>query len=385
MMMQMKITSVVMFLALLLALGWQPRAGVAQNQGQNKTHTVEAGETLYSIARQYNVLVDELTEWNNLSGNDLSIGQVLIVGKTEQGSEDGVTHEVRASETLFSISKQYGVSITEIKRWNSLESNNLDIGQQLTIYPPDNRSSIVDRNSRQSLVVNTPVTNNTYYTVKSGDTLFRIAGQHNMTVDELKALNDLTSNTIRVGQQLTVKKNQTAPSVSESIAESSPQGNFVNYSVQQQQSRQEILQKFNMAEEEFVALNPDISSDVFRSGQKITVIVPPTRAHKNPYTVQADLKNLGETPVSVYDSTQIGTTTTSGELYNPDQLTAAHSNIALGSVIFIQNPETNKGIYVRINDRFSGNGLRLSHAAVQSLGLPSTANVNGTVTIYQDQ
>jgi len=362
-----------------------------QEREAETTHTVQAGETLYSIARQYEVTVRELREWNSLSGNEIAVGQTLIVARREPaspGSGDAVVHEVEEQETLFSISKQYGVSIAELKAWNNLEDNNLSVGQELKIYRSDNDTGArPDGGSEDSLVDNTPVpvSANTYYTVKSGDTLYRIARDHNMTVDELKALNDLTSNTIRIGQRLTVNKARpAAPSVSEEASETSPQGQFVVYTLNEQQSLSTILNRFEMAEEEFYALNPDIdSTSTFRSGQQITVLTPPSSSYNNPYTVQANLRNLGETLVVPYDSTDIGKTTTSGELYNPDQLTGAHSNIALGNVIFVRNPRSGKGIYLRINDRFSGNGLKLSHAAVRALDVSFADST--TVNIYQDQ
>lgn len=367
-------------LFMVLLLGWQ-YAALAQSQ---QTHTVKAGETLFHISKQYNVSVQQLRAWNNLSGNELNVGQTLVVGKAggEQQTGNAITHKVQPRETLFSISKQYRVSISELKRWNNLSGNDLNIGQQLKIYPPKEQPGSTQNNTQGSLVVDTPTRNNTYYTVKSGDSLYKIAKEHGMTIEELKSLNDLTSNTIRVGQRLTVRKvGQAAPSVAQNSEESTPQGAFVVHTVSSGSSLQAILNKFDMTEAEFRALNPDISS--VQSGQKVTVLLPPSRSYQNPYTVQSNLKDLGKTAVSVYSDNQVGTTTTSGELYNPNQLTAAHSNIALGNVIFIQNPANKKGIYVRINDRFSGNGLKLSCAAVQSLEL--NASSNATVNMFQDQ
>lgn len=348
-----------------------------------QTHTVQSGETLFSIAKKFDVSVEQLREWNNLSGNNLEVGRSLIVSQGSSASSgDAITHTVQPQETLFSISKQYRVSISELKQWNNLSSNNLNVGQKLTIYPPDENAASQSDTS-QNLVVNTTTKANTYYTVKSGDTLYQIGQQFGMSLDELKTLNDLTSNTIRVGQRLTVRKpTQAAPSVAQSASESTPQGAFVMHKVERGSSLQDILQKYEMTEPEFNALNPDVSSPL-RSGQEVTVLLPPSRNYKNPYTVQSSLKDLGKTVVTAYDSSQKGTTTTSGELYNPNELTAAHSNIALGNVIFIQNPRNKKGIYVRINDRFSGNGLKLSRAALQSLDLSGSGNA--TVNMYQDQ
>ena len=370
------------FIAFLILFGIQT---LSQAQ-ERPTHTVKTGETLFSIARQYEVSVTQLRDWNNLEDNELSVGQQLIVGQ-EQGATpnqpQAVTHTVQPQETLFSLSKQYKVSISAIKQWNDLSGNNLSIGQELTLYPPDESASeaLPDSLQKTALVVNNTTTENTYYTVKSGDTLYQIAEEHNMTVDELKNLNDLTSNTIRIGQQLTVRKTgQAAPSVAQSAGDMSPQGAFVVHRVESGSSIQSILREFNMTEAEFRALNPDVGSSL-RSGQQVTVLLPPTTTQQNPYRVQSNLKNLGQTAVTQYAENQKAGTTTSGELYNPEEYTAAHSNITLGNVIFIRNPRNNKGVYVRVNDRFSGEGLKLSKAAMQTLELQE----NGSVNIYQDQ
>ncbi|HET6528549.1 MAG TPA: LysM peptidoglycan-binding domain-containing protein [Balneolaceae bacterium] len=335
------------------------------------THTVEAGETLFNIAQQYNVEVQQLKQWNNLHSNRLSIGQVLTVRKS---SPEKIVHTVEAGETLFSISKKYDVNIAELKSWNNLSTSSLDVGQKLTVYPgqstdQQDRSIVVDKKTQQ----------NTYYVVKSGDSLYRIAAEHGMTVKALKILNDLRSNTIRVGQHLTVRAPSTPPSIAKS-AESSPQGKFIAYRVSGE-SLPELLSTFKMSEDEFWALNPDADSSL-RSGQQVTVLAPPGRSYENPYLVSADLQNLGSTKALKYSASAKGTSTTNGELYNPEALTAAHSNISLGSVIFIKNKENEKGIYVRINDRISGNGLKLSSAAWNVLGL---SEANPAVTIYQNQ
>lgn len=346
---------------------------------QQKTHTVQSGETLFSIAQQYSVEVQQLKEWNKLQSNQLTVGQTLFVQPPEE--ESAITHTVKPQETLFSLTKQYGVSIAEIKSWNDLEGNNLSIGQELKIFPGSPSDEGTDP-SENSIVVSSDIQENTYYTVKSGDTLYKIARAHNMSLEELKELNDLAGNTISIGQQLTVRARSTPPSVAETATESSPQGKFVTYRVSEHQSLESILSKFQMDEHEFRALNPDISSGTFETGQKMTVLAPSTKAYPNPYQNRANLKNLGETPVSRYSTSEEGQTTTSGELFVPGELTAAHSNIAMGTIIFVENPVNNKGIYVRINDRVSSNGLKLSEEAWQALSFSSSSPV---VQIYQNQ
>lgn len=363
------IKSITSFIVLILCVSLSTVA-------QTTTHTVQKGETLFNIAQQYNVEVAQLKQWNDIQADQLAVGQTLVIRKTSQ--ENGTTHTVQPQETLFSISKKYNVSIAEIKAWNNLESNNISVGQKLTIYPSEENNS-----GQRSIVVDNETQQNTYYTVKSGDSLFRIAQEHDMEVEELKQLNNLTSNTIRVGQRLTVRDNKgEAPPSVETTIESSPQGKFASYEISgNSETLKEILTKFRMDEEEFQALNSGIDGTTFEPGQTVTVLAPANKTYKNPYLSNANMQSLGTASVSRYSKSEQEKPTTNGELYNPQSLTAAHSNIAMGSVIFIENPNNKKGIYVRINDRNSGNGLKLSEAAWQMLQFKSS---NPSVTIYQD-
>ncbi|NGP88639.1 LysM peptidoglycan-binding domain-containing protein [Fodinibius halophilus] len=363
--------SVIPFITLLLVI-------TLGSLAQSTTHTVKEGETLFSIAQQYGIEVQQLKKWNaDITANELSVGQSLIIRAGNPNNEDKTVHTVEKQETLFSISKMYNVSIAEIKRWNELSSNNLSVGQKLVIYPSK------ESDKKRSIVVEEDTQQNTYYTVKSGDSLYRIAQSHNMSVAELKELNDLSSNTIRIGQKLTVRSQggEAPPSVA-SKANSSPQGKFISYKVTEgTKSVDELLNKFRMSETEFRALNNGIKGSTLRPGQTVTVLAPPTKSYNNPYLNDANKKSLGSTSVSKYGKNEKASPTTNGELYNPQALTAAHSNIALGSVIFIENPENKKGIYVRINDRNSGSSLKLSATAWQLLGFTSS---EPTVMIYQN-
>ncbi|MFN3839358.1 MAG: LysM peptidoglycan-binding domain-containing protein [Cyclobacteriaceae bacterium] len=114
---------------------------------QENVHKVAEKETLFSISRMYNVTIDELKQWNNLTDASLSVGQELVI-KKPAASAPAVTpalppvqsvqsfHTVAAKETLFSISRQYGVSVQQIKEWNNLSSEDLKIGQQLLVTQP---------------------------------------------------------------------------------------------------------------------------------------------------------------------------------------------------------------------------------------------------------
>lgn len=153
------------------------------DNGNDNYYVVKSGDTLWSIARKYNLSVNELKALNNLSSNALSVGQRLIVGK--ESSNDYV---VSAGDTLWAIARKFNVSIDDIKALNNLSSNNLSIGMTLKIPLYSNK-----QNEETNV-----------YVVKSGDSLWSIARMFNSTIDEIKSLNGLKSNVLRIGQRLVV-------------------------------------------------------------------------------------------------------------------------------------------------------------------------------------
>ena len=153
------------------------------DDGNDNYYVVKSGDTLWSIARKYNLSVNELKALNNLSSNVLSVGQRLIVGK--ESSNDYV---VSAGDTLWAIARKFNVSVDDIKALNNLSSNNLSIGMILKIPLYSNK-----QNEETNV-----------YVVKSGDSLWSIARMFNSTVDEIKSLNGLKSNVLRIGQRLVV-------------------------------------------------------------------------------------------------------------------------------------------------------------------------------------
>ncbi len=364
----------------------------ANAQQSDNEHVVQQGETLFSISRQYDVTVSELRLWNNLDSDDLQTGQVLRL--TPPTGEDRIVHTVQPGESLFGISRQYNVTIAEIQQWNSIDGTALDAGTELIIYPVDETEEELppsieeieqmDEEERTSIVrrLDEAPAGSETYVVRSGDTLYQIAREHDMTVNELRELNNLQDDMLRVGQRIMVKRVRTAPSVAEGAEDSTPQGKFALYRVQSGQNLDTILSRFRMSRAELNALNSGVAESGISQGQQITVLLPPTRNFDNPYKSDANLENLGTVPVMRYSNDDRATPTTSGELYNPSQLTAAHSNMALGNIIYIENPSNGNGVYVRVNDRQSGEGLKISHKAYELLGFSAVEQPQ--VTIYLD-
>lgn len=154
-------------------------------------YTVKSGDTLYRIATQNNTTVDILKQLNNLTDNNLTIGQVLILPPTEiiEIPTTTTTYIIKSGDTLYSIAKKYETTVDKIKQLNNLSNNTLTIGMQLQIPTTQ--------------YIETPTTTITY-TVIPGDTLYSIARLYNTTVNNIKELNNLTSNILTVGQQLLI-------------------------------------------------------------------------------------------------------------------------------------------------------------------------------------
>ena len=178
---------------------------------QPTIHVVKAGESFYGIARQYEMKVDDLLALNDLSSADvLAIGQALKLSGSpnEQPIEKDAPspsveaeteiHVVQAGESFYAIARQYGLTIDDLLKLNDLQENAiLSIGQELLVAGLPAKEEEQQASSEKQTVI---------HEVQSGDTLYNIARKYQMTVDELKELNDKESNSLSLGEKLKVYK-----------------------------------------------------------------------------------------------------------------------------------------------------------------------------------
>ena len=163
----------------------------------NISYVVKRGDSLYSIARQYGVNVNDLKRINNLTSDLLSIGQIINIPSSTTivtPSEDDIINEentyiVQRGDTLWSISRKFGVSVDDIKNANNLTNEILTIGSTIVVPTGTNTNNII------------------VYKVKRGDSLWALAREYNTTIDDIKKLNNLTSNILTIGSELQIKKN----------------------------------------------------------------------------------------------------------------------------------------------------------------------------------
>jgi LysM repeat protein len=116
-----------------------PYKSQINNTPKNQTHTVAKGETLYSISRTYETSVMQIMEWNELLSTELKIGQQLKVGgevlpqKIDYELDGLRIHVVQAGEGLYALARNFEVTVEELVEWNQLKTSSLDLGQEVIV------------------------------------------------------------------------------------------------------------------------------------------------------------------------------------------------------------------------------------------------------------
>ena len=157
----------------------------------NNVYIVQKGDTLYSISRKLNIPIDTLKSLNNLNSNEIYIGQQLILEEPEIPVEYDL-YTVKKGDSLWSISQMYNIKVNDLIKLNNLNDLTLQINQQLKVPKINNNEP--------------PINNTEIYIVQKGDTLWSISRKFNISVNELKQLNNLTNNLLSIGQQLKIKR-----------------------------------------------------------------------------------------------------------------------------------------------------------------------------------
>ena len=243
--------AVVRALADYIGVAYIPPEGLEEID--DNIYIVKKGDTLYGIANKYGISVDELKAINNLTSNNLSVGQVLQIPEIiEEDVPNENIYIVKSGDTLYSIANKYGMSVQELKDLNKLTNNTLSIGQQLVVSEAN--AGTLDT-----------------YTVKAGDTLYSIANKYGLTVNELKQLNNLTSDILSIGQVLNISNSNT----------SLPSNTYI---VKSGDSLYSIAKKYGITVDALKNANGK-TSNLLSIGE--ILVIPPTTATTRTYTVKA--------------------------------------------------------------------------------------------------
>lgn len=225
--------------------------------GQNVTHTVKSGDSLWLLAQQYGTTIANIKSWNNLSSDVIYVGQKLIVGKgtgtstgtatdnTNTGGSNnsstgtttgngntggsssnnasagnstnsGTYYTVKSGDSLWAIANANGVSIANLRQWNNISGDLIYPGQRLMVKQgtssggSTNNSAAGNNNSSGSSTNSSTNASASYYTVKSGDSLWAIANANGVSIANLRQWNSISGDIIYPGQRLVVKQGASA-------------------------------------------------------------------------------------------------------------------------------------------------------------------------------
>ena len=307
-------------------------------------HSVGEKETLYAISRRYGTTVENILQYNPTADAGLEIGQILKVPYTPkkvalQGR--GTLHTVAAKETMFSISKMYGVTVDELKQWNNLTDNALSIGQQIVVKkggtPPVSNPQ----------TTSTPqVSKNGLHTVASKETMFSISRQYGITVQQLKDWNKLEGNEISIGQELIV----VAPS-----AETAKQTNPVVQNTPPVQNAPPVVQNAPVVTEEKKEAQP--------------VQTPPAKPEAKDQTIR-----ISESVKNSDEILQTGLAELIEGTSGNRKYLALHRTAPIGTIMKVKNEMNNREVFVRVMGKLPDTALtdklviKISKSAYDRLG-----------------
>ena len=233
-----------------IGVPYTPPEGITTN-----TYVVQKGDSLYSIANKLGTTVSELKKENNLTSNTLQIGEVLRIPTKEIYEGEENVYIVQKGDTLYSVAMANNTTVDELKRINNLTSNILSTGQLLKIP-----SALLPEST---------------YIVKKGDSLYSIANKYNTTIDELKRINNLTSNILSIGQVLKLP--------SDKVSDIEKEENTISYTVQKGDSLYSIARKYSTTIDKIKDLN-NLTTNLLSIGQ--VLLIPTDTNLETTYTVQ---------------------------------------------------------------------------------------------------
>lgn len=290
-------------------------AGYSASNSKVIYHKIRRGDTLSKIASRYGVTTQEIKRWNRLRGNTLIAGRSLkiyrngVVPKpkkeeaikkecvvasldsvknsnnteavkssvkavTQQKTIETVYHKIRSGETLSTIANRYGVSTSNLKKWNGLNSSRIRAGQKLkiqkTVYTKIPVNELSKSSESEDAIVNVTV-----HKVKSGETLAVIASKYGVTVNQLKEWNNLNSSRIQIGQQLKVSRKDVAITQNDFKAEGNvnEKVKFKYHTVTKGESLWTISRLFPGVTSELIIKANNLNSSSLKVGQVLKIPV----------------------------------------------------------------------------------------------------------------
>ncbi|MDT0631822.1 LysM peptidoglycan-binding domain-containing protein [Rubrivirga sp. S365] len=347
----------------------------------------------------------------------LALAAVLLAPLGASAQTAGV-HVVEPGETLFRISRSYGLTVERLRELNGLEGDAISVGQRLRVAdgapaqagppprpmpqpaatPPRLPTAAPPAVAAAPPAVAAAAPAAGVHVVEPGESLFRIALRYDTTVDELRRLNGIEGDQIQVGQRLALGDGaaaSTAAAPGGAVASGGAAvvpggaapvepvrfGTARPWSVNETTVPADLVHFAEPGETLYsIAASLGLSVDELAAGNALTTapLAPGTAVYLTRPVDPAEASRRALPPpfaeglALVYPDVMAGRRTESGEPYDPEAFTASHREVPLGSVLLVTNPATGRSTFVRVTDRGPVSQsylVELSAAAADVLGL----------------
>lgn len=267
----------------------------AENAAKSVTHKIVAGESLYTIAKMYNISVEDLKKANDLTNAKIKPGQELKlvqnqtadktvsptneiklekrqIAKKDETPVIASTHKVRSGESLYTIAKIYNISVEDLKKINNLTDGKIKSGMELKLVQSQSNEITVTKQIKNKPENKQLEKDNSIkvltHRVKRGENLITIAKENNTSVEELKRINQLSDSKIRFGQELKLSESTETQKMTPAKTENTPK--IIHYKVKQGDSFYSIAKTYGCKMDELKEWNKKSSSKI-KPGERIVV------------------------------------------------------------------------------------------------------------------
>lgn len=247
-------------------------------QAKVAKHTVTKGETVTQIAQRYSVTPADIYRLNPDAQSGLKEGAVLLIPSATKAVEKPKTetakgdfHIVAAGETLYGLARKYDVSVSEIEKRNPSLMNGLKVGDTIFLPSKGKKAEEKPKNDDKKPTAKEPI----FHTVAAGETKYGIARQYGISVEELEAANPEIKNGLQIGYRLKIQGNRMPQPVEETprsiVKKEEPKApEFQEYAVKPKETLYGLSKRFGISQEQLVQLNPELAGGV-REGMLLRI------------------------------------------------------------------------------------------------------------------
>lgn len=316
-------------------------------------HRVYPGETLFALARKYNTEVDQVRKINSSVDVDhLGIGDSIRVPMFPELTQGKKTiHTVKEGETLFRISRDYYVTVDELKRWNALGDQALSIGQSMVIYHIGDINQITP----QTLVDEKKYVT---HTVKQGETLFAISRAYGVSVNELMQRNKLSNESIDFGQTLIIRDREVLDAPELAVSASTVNVAPIPDPLPVSSTRSNIEEEEEDEDEEVYDRSLTRAEALEQEKERIRAIRASEKKALSEYEKKSEMGFAAAIEAGI----------------DTKKFLALHRSAPVGTIIQIRNEMNNLSVFVRVVGKLPDTGvnnkvsIRISQAAYEKLG-----------------